>query len=188
MCVCVCVGGGGGGGYLCHVFSFLVWPEITERLCHAQSVTGCGFELKFLSITCQPNNPSIELCWIKYVQRKTRGTPRQRAGQSRSHNSVKIGFDGIFQHLSTRDAYMRQWTRSLSIPSTAQWFVYSAKRNSQDRWPLLLTWIDLILARISNHMPSKLWVPARIRNHMPSKVWDEITYPFLNFNGCTVEV
>ena len=27
-----------------------------------------------------------------------------------------------------------------------------------------------------------------ISNHMPSKVWDEITYPFLNFNGCTVEV
>ena len=23
---------------------------------------------------------------------------------------------------------------------------------------------------------------------MHSKVWDEITYPFLNFNGCTVEV
>ena len=23
---------------------------------------------------------------------------------------------------------------------------------------------------------------------MPSKVWDEITYPFLNFNGSTVEV
>ena len=23
---------------------------------------------------------------------------------------------------------------------------------------------------------------------MPRKVWDEITYPFLNFNGCTVEV
>ena len=22
---------------------------------------------------------------------------------------------------------------------------------------------------------------------MPSKVWDEITYPFLNFNGATVE-
>ena len=25
-------------------------------------------------------------------------------------------------------------------------------------------------------------------NHTPSKVWDEIIYPFLNFNGCTVEV
>ena len=23
---------------------------------------------------------------------------------------------------------------------------------------------------------------------MPSKVWDVITFPFLNFNGCTVEV
>ena len=31
-------------------------------------------------------------------------------------------------------------------------------------------------------------IPAWISNHMPSKVWDEITYPFLNFNGCTVEV
>ena len=29
---------------------------------------------------------------------------------------------------------------------------------------------------------------AWINNHMPSKVWVEITFPFLNFNGCTVEV
>ena len=31
-------------------------------------------------------------------------------------------------------------------------------------------------------------IPAWISNDMLSKVWDEITYPFLNFNGCTVEV
>ena len=31
-------------------------------------------------------------------------------------------------------------------------------------------------------------IPAWISNHMPSKVWGEITYPFPNFNGCTVEV
>ena len=31
-------------------------------------------------------------------------------------------------------------------------------------------------------------IPAWISNHMPGKVWGEITYPFLNFNGCTVEV
>ena len=31
-------------------------------------------------------------------------------------------------------------------------------------------------------------IPAWISNHMPSKVMDGITYPFLNFNGCTVEV
>ena len=30
--------------------------------------------------------------------------------------------------------------------------------------------------------------PAWICNHMPRKVWDGNTYPFLNFNGCTVEV
>ena len=27
-----------------------------------------------------------------------------------------------------------------------------------------------------------------INNHLPSKVWDEITYLFLNFNTCTIEV
>ena len=32
------------------------------------------------------------------------------------------------------------------------------------------------------------WIPAWISNHILSKVWDEITYPFPNFNACTVEV
>ena len=27
-----------------------------------------------------------------------------------------------------------------------------------------------------------------ISNHTPNKVWDEITYPFSNFIGCTIEV
>ena len=34
----------------------------------------------------------------------------------------------------------------------------------------------------------KKLIPAWISNYMPGKVWDEIIYPFLNFNGCTVEV
>ena len=36
-----------------------------------------------------------------------------------------------------------------------------------------------------------LWltlIPAWISNPMPINVWDEITYPFPNFNGCTVKV
>ena len=32
------------------------------------------------------------------------------------------------------------------------------------------------------------FIPAWRSNHMPGKVWDEITYPFLNVNGATVEV
>ena len=31
-------------------------------------------------------------------------------------------------------------------------------------------------------------IPSWISNYMPREVWDEIIYPFLNFNGCTVEV
>ena len=31
-------------------------------------------------------------------------------------------------------------------------------------------------------------IPACISNYIHYKVWDEITYPFLNFNGATVEV
>ena len=30
--------------------------------------------------------------------------------------------------------------------------------------------------------------PARISNYIHCKMWDEIIYPFLNFNNCTVEV
>ena len=37
----------------------------------------------------------------------------------------------------------------------------------------LLTWINLNL---------------NMDNYIHYKVWDEITYPFLNFNGATVEV
>ena len=31
-------------------------------------------------------------------------------------------------------------------------------------------------------------IPAWICNYIHYNVWDEITYPFLNFNGATVEV
>ena len=31
------------------------------------------------------------------------------------------------------------------------------------------------------------WNPTWINNYIHYNVWDEITYPFLNFNGATVE-
>ena len=31
-------------------------------------------------------------------------------------------------------------------------------------------------------------IPAWISKYILGKVWDEITYPFLNFNGATVDV
>ena len=34
----------------------------------------------------------------------------------------------------------------------------------------------------------KSLIPTWISNHLTVAVWDEITYPFPNFNGCTIEV
>ena len=31
-------------------------------------------------------------------------------------------------------------------------------------------------------------IPTLISNYIHYKVWDDITYPFINFNGATVEV
>ena len=36
-----------------------------------------------------------------------------------------------------------------------------------------------------------IWIncnPNMDKYNRRSKVWDEITYPFINFNGCTVEI
>ena len=46
--------------------------------------------------------------------------------------------------------------------------------------------ITVFVDSVSNSilLPS---IPVRIFNHTPSKVWGEITYPFSNFNGATVE-
>ena len=38
------------------------------------------------------------------------------------------------------------------------------------------------------HHTSLTLIPAWINNYIHYKVWDEITYPFLNFNGAIVDV
>ena len=40
----------------------------------------------------------------------------------------------------------------------------------------------------SRYCTSPTLIPAWISNYIHYNVWDEITYPFLNFNGATVEV
>ena len=42
--------------------------------------------------------------------------------------------------------------------------------------------------QLSGHMPSLSLIPTCISNYIHYKVWDKITYPFPNFNSCTVEV
>ena len=45
-----------------------------------------------------------------------------------------------------------------------------------DQGHLLLTWITVTL------------IPTWISNYIHYKVWDEITYPFPNFSGTTIEI
>ena len=54
--------------------------------------------------------------------------------------------------------------------------LYGHTKSSKESrlWPLLLTGLTLI--------------PPWISNYIHYKVWGEINYPFLNFNGATVEV
>ena len=48
------------------------------------------------------------------------------------------------------------------------------------------SWISV--APVIFHLHGFTIIPAWISNHMPIKVWDEITYPFPNFNGCTIKI
>ena len=72
---------------------------------------------------------------------------------------------------------------------------HSAVRNEKFCYSLLsillLSGITKTSINIGAWMSNDIQGPlllSWISNHMPNKVWDEITYPFLNFNGCTVEV
>ena len=64
---------------------------------------------------------------------------------------------------------------SCNIKMTNRKIIISQFKFAYPLESILLTWINF------NHR-------MYINNHMPSKMWDEITYPFANFNGATVEV
>ena len=59
-------------------------------------------------------------------------------------------------------------------------------KNLNCPWKMFLSIRMYICSRFYYH--GSTLIPAWISNLMPSKVWDEITYPFLNVNGATVEV
>ena len=72
--------------------------------------------------------------------------------------------------------------RIFSIPSSIKsqsthyrmWIIVSTERGINNSGPFYKHGLTLI--------------PAWISNYIHYNMWDEITYPFLNFNGATVEV
>ena len=55
-------------------------------------------------------------------------------------------------------------------------------------WSLLMLPSDQLDPRYPFYLLGWTLIPAWISNYIHYKLLDEITYPFLNFNGCTVEV
>ena len=59
---------------------------------------------------------------------------------------------------------------------------------------ILVITVGMVLVQVSGHQQMWGWLPvapftiAWISNHIHYEMWDEITNPFLNFNGATVEV
>ena len=56
---------------------------------------------------------------------------------------------------------------------------------------LISSYVDMLMILVRVGLDNDLWpllLTAWISNHMPIMVWNEITYPFSNFNGGTVEV
>ena len=78
---------------------------------------------------------------------------------------------------------------------TCTWRCYSICRNSA-KYTVTHTCVCYGVSTILSDFeslvvtcsPGLISFPAWISNPMPSKMWDEITYPFPNFNGATVEV
>ena len=54
------------------------------------------------------------------------------------------------------------------------------------KYPQLTSSVPSILGPLYLH--ELTLIPAFISNHMLSEMWDDITYPFSNFNGCTIKV
>ena len=61
-----------------------------------------------------------------------------------------------------------------ATPSASDIGGHSATDDNTNQVPLWLTWTDIY--------------PSMDKRLHPSKVWGEISYPFPNFNGGTVEV
>ena len=61
--------------------------------------------------------------------------------------------------------------------------------NSNAMWPKNFRWTSSIPCGLTPSFPPSpglILTPACIINHMSNKMWGEITYPFPNFNGCTM--
>ena len=89
-----------------------------------------------------------------------------------------------------------QMSVSFSNSSILNWWFANTQTNTENRELSSLLASNVVFMTTPNFGDTSspfcqyglTLIPAWISNHMPGKEWDEITYPFLNFNGATIEV
>ena len=99
-------------------------------------------------------------------------------------------FDNLCRFLPTDTKWM---CRESVIDVCHLWWMapYGGLRFVQDvgNWPIIVLVSDASSYCDSGHFYSLLiLIPGWISNHRTRKMWNEITYPFPNVNGGTVEV
>ena len=123
--------------------------------------------------------------WLTFMN-ITSETKSVSAGQCCEYNCydiLKMNNTPVYMFKSSPIFKWRNWLHQIIVFNHVK-----AGRNWQS--PRRYTWQRL---QIEDNSSRFYWhgltlIPAWISNHTPSKVRDEITYPFLNFDDCTVEV
>ena len=143
-----------------------------------------------------------ELRWHSLVNPSTVGLII--TGSNITHNTAHHILMAENEHGLDRSLIKHTWWCH-GVPWQASYNEYLRERwSSYYKTPLQPVWRDYLhlteIAMNQRSLPSGLnpscqfylhglsLIPAWISNYIHYKVWDEITYPFLNFNGCTVEV
>ena len=116
-------------------------------------------------------------------------------GEFPTQRPVTRSFDVIFDLRLNKRLSKQPWGWWFETPSRSLW----RQRND----PIVHIWVQIMLCLMWNgNLTCILWlsfrgplyqhgltlIPAWISNYIPRKVWCEITYPFINFNGCIVDV
>ena len=149
--------------------TYSISQEICTRFCCA--LLCCGYAIVHNEFTWSiyPYWSGL-LCWHwgnRWICENQLIYNHNKAQQSK--NRVHISWDILYTLI--------RYTYSYTILRKTVYLYWSQKKDHRSRYipgPL--------------HLQGWTLIPAWVSKHAPCKVWDEITHPFPNFDGCTVEV
>ena len=128
--------------------------------------------------------------WIQPQQGHTRSDryASRRIPREHVYDGGQGHYNACFRHRhaagpqGTQTPIVTSWRRSAFCITGHLW------GNPPVPGPKDIVCCYLLISRGHFYWHGLTLISAWISNHIPSKVWDEITYPFLNLNGATVEL